>query len=92
MRIQLSPEAEAIVQELVERGYYDDPTAVVEEALRALEERDKLARLRALIAVGIEQCERGEVVPWTPDFMDRVKRESEEHLRLGKPFKDEVIP
>jgi putative addiction module CopG family antidote len=92
MSIQLTAEAEALVQELIERGDYDDPAAVVEEALRVLVERDKLARLRELIAVGIEQCERGEVVPWTPDFLDRMKRASEEHVRLGKPFKDEVIP
>ena len=92
MSIQLSPETEARIRELVERGDYDDPAAVVDEALEALTERQQLARLKAAIAVGIEQVERGQVVPWTPDFLDRLKRESEEHVRLGKPFKDEVIP
>ncbi len=92
MSIQLSPDAEARIKEFVDRGGYDDPEAVLDEALRVLEERDKLARLRALIAVGDEQIARGEVVPWTPDFMDRLKRQSVENVRLGKPFKDEVIP
>ena len=92
MSIQLSPEAEALVRQLVERGDYDDPEAVVDEALRVLMERDKLERLKKLIAIGDEQAARGQVVPWTPDFLDRLKGEAAEDIRLGRPFKDEVIP
>jgi len=54
-------------------------------------ERDKPERLKELIAVGDEQAARGQVVPWTPDFLDRLKREAAEDVRLGRPFKDEVI-
>src|SRR5215217_3379865 len=92
MSIQLSPEAEALIRELVERGDYDDPETVVAEALRALVERKQLARLKAAIAIGDEQAARGQFVPWTPDFLDRLKREAAENVRLGRPFKDEVIP
>ena len=52
MSIQLSPEAEALVRQLIERGDYDDPEAVVDEALRVLMERDKLERLKELTALG----------------------------------------
>ncbi len=92
MSIQLSPEAEARVRDLIERGDYDDPEAVLDETLRVLMERDQLARLKELIAVGDEQAARGQVVPWTPDFLDRLKREAAENVRMGKPYKDEVIP
>jgi Arc/MetJ-type ribon-helix-helix transcriptional regulator len=92
MGIQLSPEAEALIRELIERGDYDDPETVVDDALDALVERNQLARLKAAIAVGDEQAARGQVVPWTPDFLDRLKREAAENVRLGRPFKDEVIP
>jgi putative addiction module CopG family antidote len=92
MSIQLSPEAEAVVRQLVDRGDYDDPEAVIDHALRALLERGQLSRLKAAIAVGDEQAARGQVVPWTPDFLDRLKREAAENVRLGRPFKDEVIP
>lgn len=92
MSIQRWPEAEATIRELVERGGYEDEEAVVSEALRVLIERDKLERLRALIAVGDEQAARGELIPWTPDFMDRLKRKTAEDDRLGSPFKDEVLP
>ena len=92
MSITLSPEAEARIHELVEEFDYSGPEAVVDEALRVLEERDKYARLKAAIAVGIEQIERGEAIPWTPDLLDQLKREAEEDVRLGRPFDDDVIP
>jgi putative addiction module CopG family antidote len=92
MTIHLTPEAEALIQQLLAQGDYDNPEAVVEEALQTLVERDKLARLQAAIAVGDEQASQGRVIPWTPDFLDRLKRQSTEHVRLGKPFKDEAIP
>jgi putative addiction module CopG family antidote len=90
--IQLSPEAEALIRELIERGDYEDPETVVDEALGALMERTQVARLKAAIAVGDEQAARGQVVPWTSDSLDRLKREAAENVRLGRPFKDEVIP
>ena len=92
MSIQLSPEAEAIVRRLIAQGDYDNPETVVDEALRRLIERDQHAKLKAEIAIGIEQIERGEVVEWTPDFLDRLKREAAEEDRLGIPYRDEVIP
>lgn len=92
MRIELSPEAQALIRDLVERGDYDDPESVVDAALEALMERIQLVHLKAEIAIGIEQAARGQVVPWTPDFLDRLKREAAEDVRLRRPFKDEVIP
>lgn len=92
MSIQLSPETEARIRELVERGEYDDPAAVVDEALRVLEEQTQLTRLKAAIAVGMEQYERGEMIPWTSETLDRLKREADELVRSGEPIKDEVKP
>jgi Arc/MetJ-type ribon-helix-helix transcriptional regulator len=81
MAIQVSPKAEALIRERVERGDYDDPETVVDEALGALLERTQLARLKAAIAIGDEQAARGQVVLWTPDFLDRLKREAADHVR-----------
>jgi antitoxin ParD1/3/4 len=92
MTIQLSPETEALIQVLMNRGDYAHPAAVIDEALRVLVERENLTRLKAAIAVGIEQYERGETIPWTPDYFDRLKREAADAARSGKPIKDEVKP
>src|SRR4051812_33132889 len=92
MRIQLSPEAQTLVRVLVERGDNDDPESVVDDALEALMERIQRVHLKAAIVIGIEQAAHGQVVPWTPDFLDRLKREAADDVRLEQPFKDEIIP
>ncbi len=92
MIVTLTPECEAMIREMVERGPYADATEVVHEALRLLDERDRRAHLRAALAVGDEQYARGQVVPWTPDFMQRLMAEAVERTRQGLPVKDDVKP
>lgn len=92
MVIRLTPEAEATIRNFVERGDYGDAEAVVAEALRVMAERDQYVKLKAAIAVGMEQYESGEMIPWTPDMLDRLKREADEIARSGIPIKDEVKP
>jgi antitoxin ParD1/3/4 len=67
MSIPLTPEIEQIIQEKVQSGRYLSASEVVREALRLLEERDRLHQLRLEelrkeIAVGIEQADRGELL------------------------------
>lgn len=67
MNVSLTPELEQFVQEKVKSGRYLSASEVVREALRLLEDRDriqqiKLETLRKEIRVGVEQIERGEVV------------------------------
>lgn len=67
MNVSLTPELEQFVQAKVKSGRYLSASEVVREALRLLEERDriqqlKLESLRKEIMIGVEQLERGEVV------------------------------
>ena len=68
MNVSLTPELEQLVQRKVQSGRYLSASEVVREALRLLEDRDqlrelKLEELRAFIATGIEQADRGELGP-----------------------------
>ena len=92
LTVSLPPEVAAFVRERVESGRYHDANEVVGEALRLLDERDRLERLRAEIAIGLEEDERGEVIEYTPDLMDRLMREAEEDERNGVPSDDVVVP
>ena len=47
MNVSLTPELEQLVQEKVRSGRYLSASEVVREALRLLEERDRLRELRA---------------------------------------------
>jgi antitoxin ParD1/3/4 len=68
MNVSLTPELENLVHSKVDSGLYLSASEVVREALRLLEERDKIQamrmdELRREIRIGIEQADRGEVAP-----------------------------
>jgi antitoxin ParD1/3/4 len=69
MTIHLSSDNESLVRSLIEAGRYPSEAAVIDEALRLLQERDdqaKLDQLRRDVAIGIEQIDRGESGPFDP--------------------------
>ena len=92
MSIQLAPSVEARINERIERGAYPDADAVVEEALRLLEARDRKETLRALIQEGLDEAARGELIEMTDDFWPSIMREADEEDRLGIPIPDHVKP
>ena len=92
MNVSLTPQLEAFVRSKVESGRYNNASEVMREALRLLEARDRLDRLRAAIAVGDAQIARGEVEEWTPDFVERLLQEAAEEERAGVPISDDVLP
>jgi antitoxin ParD1/3/4 len=67
MNVSLTPELERLIQEKVESGLYNSQSEVVREALRLLEEQDRLrelhlTRLRAALSKGLEQANGGETL------------------------------
>ena len=65
MKILLTKELEQLIQDKVKSGRYLSESEVVGEALRLLDERDRLqearlAELKAKIRQGIEELDRGE--------------------------------
>lgn len=68
MNVSLTPELEQLIHKKVETGLYLSASEVVREALRLLEERDKLQAMkfeevRREIQIGIDQADRGRVAP-----------------------------
>jgi antitoxin ParD1/3/4 len=93
MTIQLTPQSEALIRRQVASGRYATVDEALDAAVRLLDERDRrLQALRAEVAVGLEQVERGELIDYTPDTMDRLMQEADEPARRGLPVKDAVKP
>ena len=64
MNVNLTPELEALVQRKVESGLYNNQSEVVREALRLLEEQDRLreahlGKVRGTLAESLAQADRG---------------------------------
>ena len=77
MNVSLTPELEQFVRQKVDSGLYNSSSEVVREALRLLEERErlkewKLDELRRAIQEGIRSLEVGEGTPF--DAEDVIRR------------------
>jgi antitoxin ParD1/3/4 len=92
MTVSLTPQLEAKIRQRVESGRYSDASDVVEEALRLLEEREQLEHLRSLLAVGLEQSRRGEVIEFTPERAEEIHRRAHERFLRGETPKPDVCP
>ncbi len=67
MNVNLTPELEALVVAKVQSGLYNNQSEVVREALRLFAEQDRIREahlegLRAALAEGLEQADRGELL------------------------------
>ena len=82
MHVSLTTRLEEYVREKVESGLYNSNSEVVREALRLMGERDRLREirldeLRKEIQIGIDQADRGELIPGNEVFRQLKKRNQE---------------
>ena len=92
MTIALNPEYEALVQRKIATGEYADESAVIHEALRLLDRRDQLQRLRTSLDLADEQIERGEGVELTTELLTRLTHEAHENALQRLPISPDVQP
>ena len=91
MSVSLTPELEQFVHDKIKSGRYLSVSEVVREALRLLEERDrlhqsKLAELRQHLTIGIEQADWGELIDGDEVFAeleDDIRQVEAEHRRTA---------
>jgi putative addiction module CopG family antidote len=93
MTMQLPADVEARVRDKVARGEFSDADAVIREAMRLLDERERqLAQLRGLLQTGLTQLDQGEGVPFTPQLVAQMRRDAEERFRRGERANPDVGP
>ena len=92
MNVSLTPQLETMIRQRVESGRYNNASEVVREALRLLEEREKLEHVRSLLAVGLEQANRGELIEFTPELMEDISRRAHERFLRGEEPDPDVCP
>lgn len=91
MHINLSPEMENYLQSKVNTGYYSNASEVVRDAIRRMRDEDeRLAALRAAVAVGDDQLARGEGVAYTPERLEQITQKALANARKGKKVSSDV--
>ena len=88
MHVSLTPHLEELVRDKVKSGLYNSASEVVREALRLMEDRDRvremrLEDLRKEIQIGIDQLERGEVTPGE-EVLRQLRERNEELKKKAK--------
>lgn len=85
MHINLTPQLEAMVREKVDSGLYNNASEVIREALRIMDEHERVRReaLKAALAIGQAQLDRGEGTIYTSASLDTIKRNAERKLAAG---------
>jgi antitoxin ParD1/3/4 len=92
MNVSLTPELEAMIRQQVDSGRYNNASEVVREALRLLDEHQRIQHLRSLLAVGLEQAQRGKLVEFTPEWIEGLDRRVDERFRRGDEPNPDVCP
>jgi len=90
--VSLTPELEAMIRQQVDSGRYNNASEVVREALRLLDEHQRVQHLRSLLAVGLEQAQRGELVEFTPELVEDIARRAKERFLRGEEPDPDVCP
>ena len=85
MNVSLTPELEQMVQGKVQTGRYNSASEVVREALRLMDERDRMKEmhkeeLRKKIAAGLKSLEEGKGIDGE-EFFAQMNAELDEEIR-----------
>jgi antitoxin ParD1/3/4 len=88
MGITHAPDIETMIKEKVASGLYPNADEMLREALRRLDEHDRLQWLRAANAKG----EEGEGEEHTPELMERIYQNAIRRYRAGETPSSDVVP
>ncbi len=94
MNISLTPQLEDLVRAKVDSGMYNNASEVVREALRLLDEHERLRAeaFRAAALQGFAQLDRGEGAPFTPALREQLNRNAQRKRREGGKPNPDVCP
>jgi antitoxin ParD1/3/4 len=94
MNVNLTPQLEEMVREKVASGRYNNASEVVREALRLLDDHERIRydAFKAAVNKGLEELERGEIIPLTAELREQIKREAIEMARQGRKPNPDVCP
>lgn len=84
MAIELNPQQQVVVTQLIESGQYEDASAVIDQGLELVVQKVKAERLRAALQLGIDQIDRGEWIEFTPEWAEAQFRSALERAAAGE--------
>lgn len=90
MQITLPPDVQAIIENEIESGRFTSAEEVVVEAVRHLQDATTPSVPDDWLVEARDQADRGQVVPWTDDFMERAAQRAREKSAQGHQVRDDI--
>lgn len=92
INIALPKHIQRFVEQEVQSGRFEDEQEVIVAALESMADDRRIDPevLAELIAEPLAQIERGEVIPWTDDLMDRLSREAQRNAERSHQVSDDI--
>ncbi len=86
MNVSLTPQLAEKVKKRVETGEYASVSEVVRAALRLLDQEERareihFQELKEKVLEGVKQVEMGQVIPFTEDLIEDIKKRGRERLK-----------
>lgn len=89
----LPAKTEAEIRYLIESGGYKDANEFVIETVHRLAEQERaLADMRAMIQIGIDQADRGELIEFTPERSAELCESAKRRFAAGELPSADVCP
>jgi len=94
MNVNLTPQLEEMVREKVASGRYNNASEVIREALRLLDDHERIRyeAFKAAVNKGFESLERGEGALFTPELREQMNRNAEQKAREGRKPDPDTCP
>lgn len=88
MNIVFPPVDAGYIKSMVSNGYFTNATELVRHAVRRLREEEdkKRDRLMAALEEGERDIREGRFEPYTPELLDEIEREVDQHIAEGKSY------
>ena len=90
--LDLPPQLEELVQRKIASGHFVSANDVIAEALRQMDEQDRLKELRAALVIAEEQIARGEYIEYTAEYREQARQRAGEKAARGHQVKSDVLP
>ena len=96
MHIRFSEIDDAFIKEAVEQGFYLSETELVRDAVRRMQDRMKGRhpdRFKEAAEAGRRSFENGNTVTYTPELMDKIKKEAVKKAENGEEYhSNDAVP
>lgn len=92
MEIELDRQTATIIQAKIESGDYVDAGDVIREALRVLDDRDRLRNVRSLLQSSEAQVRSGQLIDWSLELLEQLGADAETAEYEGRPIPSHVVP